>query len=76
MSSQGGAVVKCSKVLLKREKINETKKIPGLPPARANLKKLIQHSLNGLCHEYIAQLKMLGFDVDFCHNCPEKCNFL
>ena len=30
--SEGGAVAEWSKALLKREKINENQKIPGLPP--------------------------------------------
>ena len=35
----GGAVAEWSKVLLKREKINENQKIPGSPPDLDTFKK-------------------------------------
>ena len=35
----GGAVAEWSKALLKREKINENQKIPGLPPGLGTFKK-------------------------------------
>ena len=35
----GGAVAEWSKALLRREKINESQKIPGSPPGPGHLKK-------------------------------------